>query len=772
MSKPELRSLGPFLIGLPALLLLAFLANQESLKCFFLADDFLCLDYIYQGFHGQPEILWQRLVSPWQDRSVSLFYRPICDLLFFADYAFWNNNAFGYHLSNIALHCAATAALYFLFLRVFSRNRSFAAAGFAFVSTALFSSYPLHVEPIAWLVGRADLIAAFCIFACMSFSISAIDEKRKNFGILPFIFYVLALLSKEAAACAPALILAYWFTVSNYRPRLRIVVDMFMPFVIITVCYLLFRAVVLGSMLGGYTGSLGDVLMDRSLDNSAVLDSLSLFSSGLNLLVFKPDSPEVIALHALYLLLAALMLGRAFLLPWNKDEGKLIAFLAIASLLSCIPALQVIGLTGALSNSRVFYLPSAFFAALLVALSIPLSTARRWQVRHSTLKILSTVVVSALAILFVFISKKDYEPWIEASNILIKMQTRAVQILRQLKPDQRLVLINLTSNQKGAHVFYETVELKTLLGKVFFTQDYSNKLLGLDEYPDFGTPSIGRLQRILQEPDKYQVWIYDLASEDLKQAHADPDFITSTCEGIISAGEKLNDFDNAYWINFDKNSFIGDQAQLQLTIDWSGKKFNRAACLAFSDNPKPVPENYLSMAAIAYRTHPVFDYHFTTFELRRFINERACSRVYVQMPQGAKLLKAQLLPAGQLAQLKPDLKGLKELTNGNYQPTGSQIEFDLDVSRVPGAKSMVLEQADPNYLFRMGKYCIRDPQQYRRLARKINIAGSRSKASLKVNQLEPNCRHAFRLCALDAAGNYTGFYSDTVAIDLRENIHD
>ena len=91
-------------LAIPVLILLAFVANLKALNCYFLADDFLCLEYIYKGFHGEPEILFQRLISPWQDRGVSLFYRPICDLLLYADYALWSRNAFGYHLSNLLLH--------------------------------------------------------------------------------------------------------------------------------------------------------------------------------------------------------------------------------------------------------------------------------------------------------------------------------------------------------------------------------------------------------------------------------------------------------------------------------------------------------------------------------------------------------------------------------------------------------------------------------------------------------------------------------------------
>src|SRR6476646_11425054 len=50
--------------------------------------------------------------------SFSGHYRPVQNLSYIVDYAFWNDNPYGYHLTNVFFHAASGVLLYFLLRRL------------------------------------------------------------------------------------------------------------------------------------------------------------------------------------------------------------------------------------------------------------------------------------------------------------------------------------------------------------------------------------------------------------------------------------------------------------------------------------------------------------------------------------------------------------------------------------------------------------------------------------------------------------------------------
>lgn len=70
----------------------------------------------------------------------------------------------------------------------------------ALAASAVFSLHPSHVSSIAWASGLQELLAAF--FVLLALHAAFVVQKRDGFGVafgLALLFYVLAILSKEAA---------------------------------------------------------------------------------------------------------------------------------------------------------------------------------------------------------------------------------------------------------------------------------------------------------------------------------------------------------------------------------------------------------------------------------------------------------------------------------------------------------------------------------------------------------------------------------------------
>ena len=97
-------------------------------------------------------------------------YQPLAWLLFFAQYAVWGLEPWGYHLVSLLGH-AVNAILFFLLTRALlerarpdlaDRDRTFGAA----LAAALFAVHPLRVEVVAWASCQPYLPCAFfCLLA-------------------------------------------------------------------------------------------------------------------------------------------------------------------------------------------------------------------------------------------------------------------------------------------------------------------------------------------------------------------------------------------------------------------------------------------------------------------------------------------------------------------------------------------------------------------------------------------------------------------------------
>jgi tetratricopeptide (TPR) repeat protein len=152
--------------------------------------------------------------------SQSGMYRPLTVLTFLTDYHAHGENAGAFHLTNTILNAVVCALVFLVLLALFD------APLLAMLAALLFAAFPMHVENVAWVSGRTDIIAT--LFMLASLLCHAI-WRRKGGVILPVIAWLclaLALLGKELAIVLPGVIVLYELLVprADYEkpaPRLR-----------------------------------------------------------------------------------------------------------------------------------------------------------------------------------------------------------------------------------------------------------------------------------------------------------------------------------------------------------------------------------------------------------------------------------------------------------------------------------------------------------------------------------------------------------------------
>ena len=118
-----------------------------------------------------------------------------------------------YHWLSLLIHLANTA-LVFVFVRQLARGRFWTT-----IATALFFGiHPMHVESVAWIAERKDVLYAFFYLIGLIAYLRYLDTRRRRWLVAAFLAYVLSAASKPAAIVFPlTLLLLDWYRERPFR---------------------------------------------------------------------------------------------------------------------------------------------------------------------------------------------------------------------------------------------------------------------------------------------------------------------------------------------------------------------------------------------------------------------------------------------------------------------------------------------------------------------------------------------------------------------------
>ena len=152
-------------------------------------------------------------------------WHPLTWLSHALDYALWGLNPLGHHLTNNILHALNAAIVIFLIIELIEAYRrtgenngllSDRAVRITVIATGLlFGLHPLHVESVAWVAERKDLLCAFFFLLAIIAYTHYVKEINANTStrffnkkyFLAIGFFTLSLLSKPMAVTLPLVLL-------------------------------------------------------------------------------------------------------------------------------------------------------------------------------------------------------------------------------------------------------------------------------------------------------------------------------------------------------------------------------------------------------------------------------------------------------------------------------------------------------------------------------------------------------------------------------------
>jgi len=133
-------------------------------------------------------------------------WHPLTWLSHMLDCQIYGLNPGGHHLTNVILHILNSILLFLIF-----RRMTGALWKSAFVA-ALFALHPLHVESVAWVAERKDVLSTFFWMLTMGAYVLYVENPGIKRYLLTVLFFALGLMAKPMLVTLPfvLLLLDYW----------------------------------------------------------------------------------------------------------------------------------------------------------------------------------------------------------------------------------------------------------------------------------------------------------------------------------------------------------------------------------------------------------------------------------------------------------------------------------------------------------------------------------------------------------------------------------
>ncbi len=326
-------------------------------------------------------------------------YHPLTMVSLGINYMISGFDPFSYHFVNWLLHITNTG-LVFVFVYKISGRKNFVAA----FTALIFGVHPMHVESVAWISERKDVLyALFFLLALLQYWRFLETGKRPGY-IFCLVFFVLSLLSKPAAIILPVvlLLLDYW---KGRQLKWKLVIEK-IPFFLLSLVFGIITVKV------------------QSADAIAGLDIWPLWSRfffacytimtyAVRFIVPYPLSafhpyPALESL-GLTVYLSPLFMIALLALLWLKRRDKLFVFSILFFVINLLLVIQIVSIGLTIVSERYTYIPYiglAFLAGML--LNKYLNTSRAAMVK---------AVPFVIGIIFGIISFQRTKVWKDGDTL-------------------------------------------------------------------------------------------------------------------------------------------------------------------------------------------------------------------------------------------------------------------------------------------------------------------------------------------------------------------
>lgn len=466
------------------LLISVFIAFGPALSIGFLSDDYDHIGHVYQLLQPGSIGFIEPFIGTWRHNvpEVELYYRPLALLSYLPELYFWGINPHPYHITNLLLNGLCSCLVYFLAKRLpplFGFTTSRLSAGFAGI---LFAIHPLHAETAIWIIDRLDSLNTVFVLTSFLLYERFMHSGKRSLLAFSLLSFAVALLTKEASAATPLLLLALQLTQAGNLPGIKqkLFQCRFILFhLALLAIFVLVRWHFLGCLVGGYSP-----VQQRShmqLLTQPFFWQNTIFH-GAYPLCDGPDKqiPFLASLFAgSYFLWGLAILFRLKQQLIENNWIRMQATTLLLAVISSLPALPIIHISAGLMGGRTVYLPSAFFFIFLGNFYL---FSQHNNQAGKTSKNITLAALSLYTTACLLASWHNNQFWLETSKKTTEFAKGWEKLLLALEPGQKMLLVNPPVLHKEIHMIYMSPTLRYLAQPPFSQHHLANRIISFEPY--------------------------------------------------------------------------------------------------------------------------------------------------------------------------------------------------------------------------------------------------------------------------------------------------
>ncbi|MCL2484641.1 MAG: tetratricopeptide repeat protein [Endomicrobia bacterium] len=342
-------------------------------------------------------------------KSYHNLYHPLVYVSFALDYkiaGFMDPSVF--HTTNLLLHIFNSFLIMFL-VYLISKNITL-----SFFAAVFFAAHPMHVEPVAWVSGRKELLFAFFYLLSLMFYIlfKTKDKRKTLFYIFSILMFLCSLFSKVMAVTLPAVLVLYdyIFADNSFGKNLKdklfgVSVKDKTPFFVLSAVFVVIGILSVASSFDG------NIFTDffRNAYRAAFQYTFYImkFFIPLNLSIVYPPEMENNTIYKIFI--PIFMLFWAYINIWALKHSKKIFFGLMFYSITILPVLNMVPFGLSIPADRFTYIPYFGLAySLIVAV---------YLINSGTKKKIALVFLCLFIALLFFLSRDRVGEW--QNNIVL-----------------------------------------------------------------------------------------------------------------------------------------------------------------------------------------------------------------------------------------------------------------------------------------------------------------------------------------------------------------
>lgn len=434
-------------------------------------------------------------------------WHPLTWISHALDYAIWGLNPLGHHLTSVILHAFNTFLVVSLMKELLAvSNRTAIKRGSpeflsertilitAGTTGLLFGLHPLHVESVAWVAERKDLLCALffllsiIVYAKYAGPLCGGTTQQKSasrfcnvYYLFALVFFILALLSKPMAVTLPvALLILDWYPFNRIWSRKTLLTAGIEKLPFIALSLLSSVLTVLAQRAGGAIVSMESApLLTRVLVGiRSIMVYLGKMLVPLNLSPFYPYPTDASLMSWGYLVAIVLVIGITLLCVVIAKKQKLWLSVWSYYVVTLIPVIGIVQVGRQAMADRYTYLPSLgpFLILGLAAAWVSRSTAvRPWG---QLIKSISTVFALFIFVAMTYLTFLQIGIWknsIRLWTYVVEQRPERIQLAYNFRG---LAFANTGQFEKAIEDFDRAIELDPYFRDAFLNRGTAFENMG------------------------------------------------------------------------------------------------------------------------------------------------------------------------------------------------------------------------------------------------------------------------------------------------------